>query len=528
MSSETVYLLLPEEILALLATLIYLGGAFLPARRGWSWLAASSILLSGVALYEQGSAHPAYDPAGPISVDLFSTTLRWAILGVGLVFVVLAARRSEDDESSEFMGSLLMIIVGTMLVALANDLVLFFVGLELISIPTYLLLFLGRSEGRLESGTKYFFLSILSSALLLYGFSFLYGAGGSTSLGAIRATLAAAGPEGAGTTAFAPLALILIFAGIGFRLTAVPFHFYAPDVYQGATNPNAGLLAVIPKIAALLVLVRIVFVAMPGYERLGWQLSLSVAMVTMTLGNLLALWQGNVRRLLAYSSIAHAGYMLIGLAVGFAVAAGASEAEAFDGIGATLFYLLVYAAATAGSFAALTYLGSERRSVDTLDELAGLSGNHPKTAAALAVFMFSLTGLPPLAGFWGKFTLFTGALGVDARNPETGNLWPWFLALAIVGALNAAISAGYYLRIVGLMYFRPALRSADGRGGAGAALAMAVCALLVIGIGCYPGPAVEQAKRASRAARAAWIQPTAKADVMSGADASPAALSVLP
>jgi NADH-quinone oxidoreductase subunit N len=523
-STETVYLLLPEAILTLLATLIYLGGAFLPARRGWSWLAASSILLSGVALYEQGSTHPAYDAASAISVDLFSTTLRWATLGVGLVFVMLGARRSEDDESSEFMGSLLLILVGTMIVALANDLVLFFVGLELISIPTYLLLFLGRSESRLESGTKYFFLSILSSALLLYGFSFLYGAGGSTSLGTIRATLAAAGPEGAGTTAFAPLALILIFAGIGFRLTAVPFHFYAPDVYQGATNPNAGLLAVIPKIAALLVLVRIVFVAMPGYERLGWQLSLSVAMITMTLGNLLALWQNNVRRLLAYSSIAHAGYMLIGLAVGFAVAAGASEADPFDGIGATLFYLLVYAAATAGSFAALTYLSSERRTVDTLDELAGLSGDHPKTAAALAIFMFSLTGLPPLAGFWGKFTLFTGALGVDARSPESSNLWPWFLVLAIVGVLNAAISAGYYLRVVGLMYFRPAVRSAEGRGGTGAALAMAACVLLVIGIGCYPGPAVEQAKRASRAARTAWIQPTAKGDVK----ASPAALSVVP
>ena len=166
---------------------------------------------------------------------------------------------------------------------------------------------------------------------------------------------------------FARLALILIFAGLGFRLTAVPFHFYAPDVYQGTTNPNAGLLAVVPKVAALVALARIAFVAMPGLERLGWQLSLTLALVTMTLGNLLALWQNNVRRLMAYSSIAHAGYMLIGLAVGFAVADGATEANDFDGVGASFFYLLVYAAATAGTFAALAYLsGAGARSIRSM------------------------------------------------------------------------------------------------------------------------------------------------------------------
>jgi NADH-quinone oxidoreductase subunit N len=512
-TNETVYLLLPEVVLVLAATVVYLGGAFLPARSGWNWLAAASILLACVALYEQAGAAPAAvdggTASGPIVVDIFSTTLRWGILATGLLFVMLASRRAYDEESSEFMGSLLLIVAGLMLVALANDLVLLFVGLELISIPTYVILYLGRGSNLLESGTKYFFLSVLSSALLLYGFSFLYGAAGSTSLADIRQVLASAAPDRSGTTAFASLALVLVFAGLAFRLTAVPFHFYAPDVYQGTTNPNAGLLAVVPKIAGLVAFVRVVYVAMPGFERVGWQLTLSVAVVTMTLGNLLALWQNNVRRLLAYSSIAHAGYMLIGLAVGFAVAAGASGAEHFDGVGATFFYLLVYAAATAGTFAALTYLGGARRSIDTVDELAGLAGSHPKTAAALAVFMFSLTGLPPLAGFWGKFTLFTGALGVDAKNPEASSLWPWFLALAIVGAVNAAISAGYYLRIVGVMYFRPSLARPEGRGGSGAALAMSVCALAVLAIGSYPGPWVERANRASQAARPTPPQSTA-------------------
>jgi NADH-quinone oxidoreductase subunit N len=508
-SSETIYLLVPEMILVLVGTLVYLGGAFLPRRRGWSWLAAAAIALAVVALYQQGTAAAVEDAlagqgtaSGPITVDQFSASLRYAILAAGLVFVMIASRWSELGEASEFTGSLLMILAGLMLAALATDLVLVFVALELVSIPTYVILYLGRASNLLESGTKYFFLSILSSALLLYGFSFLYGAAGSTSLDAIRHALAAPGSETAGMGMFAQLALILIFAGLAFRLTAVPFHFYAPDVYQGTSNPNAGLLAVVPKIAAVAVLVRLVYVAMPGLERLGWQLALVLAMVTMTLGNLLALWQGNVRRLMAYSSVAHAGYMLIGLAVGFAVAGGSTQPYNFDGVGAMLFYLLVYAAATAGTFAALAYLSSERRPIDTVDQLSGLSGAYPKTAAAIALFMFSLTGLPPLAGFWGKLTLFTGALGVDADNPD-GGLWRWFLALAVVGALNAAISAGYYLRIVAAMYFRQSLGVPDARGGRGAAWAAAACAALVLGIGCYPGPLVERANRASRAARGA-------------------------
>lgn len=540
MSIETVYFLLPELILVFSATLIYLGGAFLPARPGWSWLAAAAVVLAGVALYEEGvslqrsaaeqqaattetGASPVTEAINrPITVDAFAMAVRWGVLGVALIFIMLGARTSERAESSEFMGSLLLLVAGLMFVSLARDLVLFFAGLELVSIPTYVLLYLGRGKPMLESGTKYFFLSILSSALMLYGFSFLYGAAGSTNLVQIRQALAAAGSEASGVAAFAPLALVLIFAGLAFRLTAVPFHFYAPDVYQGTSNPNAGLLAVVPKVAGLVVLVRIAFAAMPGLERLGWQISLSVAIVTMTLGNLLALWQGNLRRMLAYSSIAHAGYMLIGLAVGFAVAGGASDANHFDGVGATFFYLLVYAAATAGAFAALTYLSGVTRQLDTVDELAGLSGSYPLTAAVLAVFMFSLTGLPPLAGFWGKFALFTGALGVDSRNPDTGTLWPWFLALAIAGALNAAISAGYYLRIVGAMYFRRSLTRPAGQGGAGAAWAMTVCAALVIGIGCFPGPWMEVAQQAGQAARATFITPS----VQAAARTQPADLSL--
>ena len=513
LTNTTVYILLPELILVLLATDIYVGGAFTSARYGWDWLAATALLLAAVALYNQQEIDPVHGAviaadakgafSGPLAVDLFGQTLRWLALGVGLGFVAMCGKNASEGLAPEFMGSLLLIVAGLMLVAMSSDLVLMFLGLELISIPTYVILYLGRSDaGGQEAATKYFFLSILSSALMLYGFSFLYGAaGGSTDLHRIYQSLhAAQAGAGDGLAALGKLALVFIVAGLGFRLTAVPFHFYAPDVYQGTSHPNAGLLAVVPKLAALAALVRIVMVAMPGLERVGWQLALALSILTMSVGNMLALWQSNVRRLLAYSSVAHAGYMLIGLTVGFAVAEGTPTAKNMDGVGATIFYVIVYAAATMGSFATLTYLSSQTKQVDGVDDLAGVARSNPIAAACLAVCMFSLTGLPPLAGFWGKFTLLTGALGVSSES----SVWPWFVGLVIVAVVNAAISAGYYLRVVSVMYFRPALTTTRAEGGTGAALCMGVCALLVIGLGFYPAPLMQQSNTAAEAARATF------------------------
>lgn len=517
-TAETIYLLLPELVLVLFATLIYVAGAFAPGRTGWNWLATAGLFVAGAVLFQQFRSTPVWDVvfsgpesmgvfSGPVVVDLLSVASRALILLLGVLFVMITSRTAADTQEPEFMGSLLLIIAGLNLVAMANDLVVVFLGLELVSIPTYVLLFLGSGHveryaaQRQEAATKYFFLSILSSAVLLYGFSFLYGVTGSTRLLDCFDVLSQPA-DARGTVLFARLAMVLIFAGLGFRLTAVPFHFYAPDVYQGTSNPNAGLLAVIPKVAGLLALVRIVMVAMPGLEKVGWQLALAMAIVTMTLGNLLALWQNNLRRLLAYSSIAHAGYMLIGLAVGFAVSGGAQSPASVDGVGATFFYLMVYSLATAGTFAAITYLGGRDRQIDTVEDLAGLSQTNPRSAVAIAIFMFSLTGLPPLAGFWGKFGLLTGALGVDASSGNlTEGLWPWFLMLSIVAVLNAAISAAYYLRIVAVMYFRPSLTTPHAQGGLGACFAMFVCAVLVIGMGVDPGPWQEGARQISRAAR---------------------------
>ena len=521
MSTESVWYLLPELLLIAVGTLIYIGGAVLPERRcTWTGVAIAGLLAAGLALCRQydalywpvGAKTPELTASigGPLVADLLGQYIRWLTLLVGLLFVMLSARSGKGVPAAEFLGTLVMATAGVMLVSSARDLVLMFMGLELLSIPTYVLLYLGRNDAAAQESTvKYFYLSILSSALLLYGFSFLYGLCGSTDLTSLRTVMALGGEQLADSRLFARVALVLVFAGLGFRITAVPFHFYAPDVYQGTTNGNAGLLAVFPKIAGFVALVRIVAIAMPGMEPFGWRVALILAVLTMTVGNLLALWQDNIRRLMAYSSIAHGGYMLIGLAAAFGATSAGGQISV-DGIAALLFYLAVYVIATTGVFAALVYLGQPDRQVDGVDELAGLGRTHPWAGLAMAVFMFSLAGIPPLAGFWGKLTLFASALGVDGSKMGASPLRPWFISLAVIGALNAAVAAAYYLRVVGLVYFRQPAAQLKAQGGRGAYAAMLISAVLVVLLGCYPAPLVDGSNAASESARIDAAHPAAK------------------
>jgi NADH-quinone oxidoreductase subunit N len=489
MSTSTVYFLLPEIVVIAAAVLIYIAGAFLRTQKAWSLIALVGIILSMVCLCRQQSTAN----CGVLLNDGFTLYIRWLTLVLGLLLVLLNFRPLINGGTPEAIGSLLLVIAGGMLVVSANDLILLFVALELISIPTYILLYLGPGDvGCQESAAKYFFLSVLSSAILLYGFSFIYGVTGTMNLDGIRTAFSSLQDMPKGYDNLAKLALLLTFAGLSFRLTAVPFHFYAPDVYQGTTNSNAALLSVIPKAAGLAVLVRLVWAAMPGVGLFAWQITMVVAILTMTLGNTMALWQKNIRRMMAYSSIAHAGYLLIGLAV--ALAAGNGPPSSWNGIAAMLFYLCVYAAATLGTFAMLEYLGHPARRVEDIDELAGLSRTRPVSAAMIAVFMFSLTGIPPLAGFWGKLQIFGSALNVDAG--AGGNLRIWFAILAIIGVLNAAISAGYYLRIVGVMYFSPPAAMARAEGGSGALPTAGLCTLLIIILSLYPRPLLKASNQA--------------------------------
>jgi NADH-quinone oxidoreductase subunit N len=279
---------------------------------------------------------------------------------------------------------------------------------------------------------------------------------------------------------------VLVIAGLGFKLAIAPLQFYAPDVYQGTTSANAGLLAVAPKIAGIAGMIRLVIVAAVATSataEFAWQLALILAILTMTIGNVCALWQRNIRRLMAYSSIAHGGYLLIGLAAA-AAASAATHGVFRGGITAMLFYVVVYALATTGTFAALSYLGSAQRDVNDVDELAGLARSQPMVAGALAVFMFSLAGLPPLAGFWGKLSLFSSAIELATSGP-TG-LAMWFTMLAVAGAVNAAIAAAYYLRIVAVMFFQEPNQPVAASGGRTARFAAVLCAGLVVAIGAFP------------------------------------------
>lgn len=515
---NTVRLLLPEEVLVATASTIFVGGAFVRGRRLWATAALAGYVLALVALALAGSPFSAQPVAsGPIISDPMSLGLRWLAVITGAMFTLALTQLADKDLASEIMGMLMLVVVGVMLAAGANELVLLFLGLEMISIPTYVLLFLGKRDRTSGEATmKYFYLSLLASALLLYGFCFLYGLSGTTVIAGsrdipgIREKLVSAAMDNSPLAALGPLALVLIVAGLGFKLAAAPFQFYAPDVYQGTTNINAGLLAVAPKIAGTAGLIRLLVVAMPLVADYAWQLALVLAVLTMTVGNVCALWQKDVRRLMAYSSIAHGGYLLIGLAVGTGSLAIGSSLP--GGAASMLFYVFVYAVASMGTFAALAYLGSSDRELSSIGDLAGLSKTQPLAAATIAVFMFSLAGIPPLVGFWGKLALFSGAIQLAAANNESP-LAGWFIGLAIVGALNAAIAAAYYLRIVAAMYFTsPAAIPVRAEGGKGALTAAAICAALVIIGGMFPGQLVGLALKSEQSLRFSGPAAPAAAD----------------
>jgi NADH-quinone oxidoreductase subunit N len=521
-STETVWFLSAEIVLVATALAIYLGGAFSRSVRPWALVAGAGIVLAAAALWAWGGTPPRVpDPvvanhppptaaasglAGihnatencPVIPDPLAAFGRWLALAAGAVMVLMTARPLTTGGTPEYLGSLLLAVAGLMLVAAAGNLILLFVGLELISIPTYILLSLGRRDAAgQDSAAKYFFLSVLASAIFLYGLSFLYGASGTTQLWAIRLRLSmpAGSPLGlpAGFQPLVKLGLVLVMAGLAFRITAVPFHFYAPDVYQGTIQANAALLSVLPKAAGLVALVRLVVFAMPDVAFDAWKIAVVLSALTMTLGNVVALWQGHLRRLLAYSAIAHAGYLLMGLAVGLA---GPGVSGWWDGLAAMWFYLCVYAAATLGAFAALVYLGHGRQQIEAIEELAGLGRSQPAVAAALAVCLLSLTGLPPTAGFLGKLFLVGSALGVEAGTG--GPHRPWLVGLAVLAVLNAAIAACYYLRIVAVMYFRTPPAMPRPAGGAGAWTATMACCLAVLVLGVCPGPLVRACSSAGQ------------------------------
>ncbi len=485
-------LLLPEIVLGVTACVLFLGGTFRVGRNLWSCVALVGLAGAFVAIPGSQETNAVATFASLMVFDSLSMLIRGIALIGGVLLVLFSWNEVPEGQTADHLACLLVIIAGAGLTACANDLVSLFLALELVSIPTYILLYLPRhDDASQEAALKYFLLSVFSSALLLFGFSYLYGLAGTTNISALLHTLNdQANPRT--LPVVARVALIMVVAGLGFRITAAPFHFYAPDVYQGAPLVGAALLAFIPKVAGFVALIRVFGFVLPGTVEprgglVGMGLSDQVpilfwflAAVTMFLGNLLALLQDNLKRLLAYSSVAHAGYMPVALASApFLHSQGNGSGP--DGVEALLYYLVAYGAMTIGAFAVLSYLDNPSRPVETVDDLAGLSGSHPGIALLMALFLFSLIGIPLTAGFTGKFFVFFGAMTVPGDH---ANL---FRVLALLGMVNAAIGGWYYLRLVAVMYLRNPLRPIDNATNRPALITLVLCALITVGLSVPPG-----------------------------------------
>lgn len=347
-----------------------------------------------------------------------------AILGVLLAYHAIP---KISEQLGSYYALLLLAAAGMMTMGAATDLIVVFLALEILSLALYILAGFNRQEPRsAEASLKYFLLGAFASAFFLYGAALVYGASASLNLDKIAAALSTGGEEP--VLLYAGVALLVV--GFGFKVALVPFHMWTPDVYQGAPTPVTAFMSAATKAAAFAAFLRVFLTALPSAQAAwGWALA-ALAAITMLLGNIAALRQTNLKRMLAYSSIAHAGYALVGLVPGTS-----------QGASAVLFYLLVYAFMNVGAFAVIVALERSGESDIARGRLAGLSDRHPGLAAAMAIFMFSLTGFPPFAGFFGKLYVFGAAVAAG---------WGW---LVVIGVVNSVISAYYYLRVVVEMYF---------------------------------------------------------------------------
>ena len=410
---------------------------------------------------------------GMVVLDPFALFFN-VVIGYATGLVILLSMdyiRREGQEAGEFYILILLSSLGMMLMASAGDLIIVFLGLETMSIALYVLT--GFFRHRLEAGEasmKYFLMGAFASAFFLYGIALIFGATGSTNLDRIANAVAA----GAGRDPMLAIGFGLLLVGFGFKISAVPFHMWAPDAYEGAPTSITAFIATGSKAAAFASLLRVLLTALRGAP-LDWPMLMwGMAAITMSVGNVVALAQQNLKRMLAYSSIAHVGYMLVGVVAGGSL-----------GNGAVLFYLLVYTFTTAGAFGAILLLERNGREAVQLADYGGLATRHPVLAVALSVFLLSLIGIPPTAGFVGKFYLFGAAV-------KSGYVW-----LAVIGVLNSAVAAYYYLRLIVFMYMRepegaPTVLAPSFSG----ALALVVAIWGVVQLGVAPGPLFDLAQAA--------------------------------
>lgn len=492
-------LAVPEIVLIGTACIVFLFGCMY--NRRWLWFVVS-LLGVALAMILAGTVKTHMPPlltAAPLIPDNAAVFIRWVSLITAAVLLFVSWAEVECKSAAEYYGCLLVAAAGVSLVGRANDLITLFLALELLSIPTYILLYLpARTKLNQEAAVKYFLLSVMSSGIMLFGFSYLYGVTGSTNLVVITDTIAKVQKEAINPMAL--LAAVMVVAAIGFRITAVPFHFYAPDVYEGGPAGVVAQIAFFPKIAGFVALARLF--GLLGVDTLhipfntNTQIPLLLwilAIITMCLGNVLALLQDNVRRMLAYSSVAHGGYMLMGIVVASSLP-DAKEMPGVGGIDAVLVYLVAYGMMTIGAFAVILFLSTPERPVESIEDLAGVGQSHPISGASMAIFLFSLIGMPLTAGFAGKVLLFVGAFDAPTGTPVMRDL---YRVMAVFAAVNAAIGAYYYLRVIGVMYLRTPIRHVASSRAVPTFLAAVALAAGTLFFGIYPEPIAKAARKAA-------------------------------
>jgi len=481
-------LLVPELVLLGTAILVLAGDVFLPRRNqyllSWLTMAGFGVALLANLLIDWNAGKTTF--SGMFRADYFSLFINLIVLSAGIMSIMISTSYlSGGDEPGsmplpEYLVLLLLSILGTMLVGAAGDLLMIFIGIEMGSLAVYVLT--GFSRGRstsIEGALKYFLLGALATAILIYGMAWIYGATGSTNLSEIAIRLKPMITGGSKLEPSLLLALLLVAVGLSFKIAAVPFHMWTPDAYQGAPTPVSGYMSVVPKVAGFAAMARILVQALGPLSDTWLTLIAILAVITMVYGNVVAVAQRDVKRMLGYSSIGHTGYMLVALAA-------YSGMNANDrSVSSLLFYLFAYAFMNIGAFGVVTWLQHRGHGVD-LDDFSGLGTRSPLAALAMTVFMLSLMGVPPLVGFYAKYYVILAAI----QNNLT-----W---LAVVLVLMSAVSAFFYLRVIAVMYFNEPIRQWQAQRTPLLGVGLGLMALCTIGFGLFSGSVLDLAQK--------WVQ----------------------
>jgi NADH-quinone oxidoreductase subunit N len=436
-------------------------------------------LVVGIFLLIVGDKGTALAFDGQFVNDRFAVYLKiLTLLGAALCLIMSPQfLRDEGVERFEFPVLALFATVGMLMMISANSLLALYLGLELQSLALYVMTAFLRDQTRSsEAGLKYFVLGALASGLLLYGCSLIYGFTGTLSFDGLGQIFRAGAEAGAPISTGALIGLVFLAAGLAFKLAAVPFHMWTPDVYEGAPTPVTAFLAAAPKVAAMGLTIRVFYQAFGDWAEHWQQIVVFISVASMLLGSFAAIGQTNIKRLMAYSSIGHIGFALVGLAAG-----------THDGAQSVLFYMAIYVIMTVGTFGCILLMRRNGRAVEEIDDLSGLARTHPMLAAAMAIFMFSLAGIPPLAGFFAKIYVFFAAI-------EAG-----LVALAVIGVLASVVGAFYYIRIVKVMYFDEARDPFDRPVGREFAVIIGGAAVFNLVFCLHPSPLLNQAGIAAAA-----------------------------